>query len=85
MKKLTLIVVNGYSIIIVSGKYYAIINLVILYYMKWLYHTNIKEVMLMLFIIIINIIVLSLGFGILDLLDDKYTKALNDFCILECK
>lgn len=39
----------------------------------------------MLLIIVINIIVITLGFLVSDILDDKYTKALNDFCKLECK
>ncbi|AGK97611.1 hypothetical protein [Clostridium pasteurianum] len=39
----------------------------------------------MLIIIFINIMVISLGFVVSDLLDNKYTKALNDFCKLECK
>lgn len=40
----------------------------------------------MLLIIVINIVVISLGFLASDmLLDDKYTKAINDFCKLECK
>lgn len=39
----------------------------------------------MLLIIVINIVVISLGFVASDLLDDKYTKAINDFCKLECK
>lgn len=39
----------------------------------------------MLFITVINIMVISLAFVFFDLLDDKYTKAMNDFCKLECK
>ena len=39
----------------------------------------------MLLIIVINIIVITLGFLVSDILDDKYTKALNGFCKLECK
>ena len=39
----------------------------------------------MLLIIIINIMVISLGFLVTDILDDKYTKTLNGFCKLECK
>lgn len=39
----------------------------------------------MLLIIFINIIVLSIGFTVLDLLDNKSKKAMNDFCKIECK
>lgn len=39
----------------------------------------------MLLIIFINIIVLSIGFTVLDLLDNKSNKAINDFCNIECK
>jgi len=39
----------------------------------------------MLLIIVINIIVICLGFLISGILDDKYEKALNDFCKLECR
>lgn len=46
---------------------------------------DVSEVSFMLLIIVINIMLISLGFVILDLLDNKYTKALNDFCKLECK
>ena len=40
----------------------------------------------MLLIVVINIVVISIGFVALDLLsNDKYAKALNDFCKLECR
>lgn len=39
----------------------------------------------MLLIIVINIIVIYLGFLISDILDNKYEKTLNDFCKLECR
>jgi hypothetical protein len=39
----------------------------------------------MLLIISINIIVIALDFVVLELLDDKSTKAINDFCKIECK
>ena len=39
----------------------------------------------MLLIIFINITVIFLDFVVSDLLEDKYTKVYNNFCILECK
>lgn len=39
----------------------------------------------MFLIIVIDIMVVSLGFVVSDLLDDNYTKAINEFCKLECK
>ncbi len=39
----------------------------------------------MLLIIVINIIFISSVFVVSDILDNKYTKAINDFCKLECK
>ena len=39
----------------------------------------------MLLIIVVNIVVISLGLGALDLIDDKYTKVKSDFCRFECK
>lgn len=50
-----------------------------------MYDTNIMEVSLMLLIIVINIMVIFLGVLASDILDDKYTKAVKDFCKLECK
>lgn len=39
----------------------------------------------MLLIIVINVLVISFAFDVLDSLDDKRAKAVNEFCKLECK